>query len=121
QAAFGSADALNGVVNQGFDAFNTLFAAKEQALNSLLGAGDVPVLDVDQNLSPLLAEVAGLQFSDFNNLFANFDDALFSSAAQCFLTTLVGSPFADAIAATSLTPIFADATDFLDNILGIGP
>jgi hypothetical protein len=123
QAAFGDDNVLNGVVNQGFSAVNSAFAAQEQSLNDLLGI--TTSTDVTQSLLsvggsgaasgsdlPVLADIAGLQPSDFDDLFANFKGDLFATALQNFFN------FSDLD--TDLTPLFSDASSIIDAIFGAG-
>jgi hypothetical protein len=123
QATFGDENALNGVVNQSFSALNATFGAQEQNLNDLLGVTSPQ--DFTQTLlnvggfdgasgadQSLLAEVEGLQSSDFEDLFANFKGDLFATALQNF--------FNFSSLDTDLTPLFADASNIIDAMFGSG-
>jgi hypothetical protein len=119
QAAFGDGNALNGVFTDGFQAFNSELVAQEQALNTLLGAGDQTPQALGLAAEPndgLLAAIAGLQPADFDHLFDNFNSTMFATALQGFFNTLIGGPFADDSFVTGLAPIFGDASSILDGL-----
>jgi hypothetical protein len=118
QAAFGDGTALNGVVNSGFDALNSTLGAQEQSLNNLLGITSPEdftqaLLNVggsEDTSGALLGEIAGLQSSDFQNLFADFKGDLFVAALQNFFNF---DNFG-----TDLTPLFSDAENIIDAFFG---
>jgi hypothetical protein len=123
QAAFGDDNALNGVVIQSFSALNSAFAAQEQSLNELLGISTSADFtqslvnvggssDVSGSDLPILTDIAGLQPSDFDDLFANFKGDLFATALQNFFN------FSDLD--TDLTPLFSDASNIIDVFFGAG-
>jgi hypothetical protein len=118
QATFGNDNVLNGVVNQGFDALNSALGAQEQILNNLLGITSpedftqalLSVGGSDDTSGGILGEIAGLQSSDFQNLFADFKGDLFVAALQNF--------FNFDTFGTDLTPLFSDAENIIDAFFG---